>query len=403
MAATLRPLRHRTGSTSCSAGSTSSRRSSWIGTSFYFVALDNHLLPPEDERDRERGVGGESWEIHGGGFYRVEKFEVAPQHASGAAALVQVGGVLDVDLGLRPLRRPLLPQAHTHLIDPAVADSRRPRPSARASRCSRRVDRLRRPVPHASAGEASSRSRLVVLGLVTVAAYGVTQLYAPRAAYLQVGAMLGTIMVANVFFVIIPAHWELVRAKEAGREPDPAANVRGKQRSIHNNYLTLPVLFAMLAGHFPFTYGHAHSWRDPRLPDGDRRLDPALLQPASRRRDALVDPGHRRRRDRALAIWIRPASTPGRRRGARRVLRGPADRRAALRVLSFAAARRARVHDRAEGDPLRHAGGDRGSGGGDPGGRRRVAGHAAREPDAHDAMPNDASLGAWIRQGAKIP
>jgi uncharacterized membrane protein len=72
--------------------------------------------------------------------------------------------------------------------------------------------------------------------------------------------MLGTVMVANVFFVIIPAHRELVRAKEAGREPDPAANRRGKQRSVHNNYFTLPVLFAMLAGHFPFTYGHDHAW-----------------------------------------------------------------------------------------------------------------------------------------------
>jgi uncharacterized membrane protein len=99
-----------------------------------------------------------------------------------------------------------------------------------------------------------------ILGLVTATAYGVGRLYSSRAAYRQVGAMLGTIMAANVFFVIIPAHWELVRAKEAGREPDPAANRRGKQRSVHNNYLTLPVLFSMLAGHFPFTYGHSHSW-----------------------------------------------------------------------------------------------------------------------------------------------
>jgi uncharacterized membrane protein len=67
-------------------------------------------------------------------------------------------------------------------------------------------------------------------------------------------------MVANVFFLIIPAHWELIRAKKAGREPDPAANIRGKQRSVHNNYFTLPVLFTMLAGHFSFTYGHAHNW-----------------------------------------------------------------------------------------------------------------------------------------------
>ena len=73
--------------------------------------------------------------------------------------------------------------------------------------------------------------------------------------------MLGTIMAANVFFVIIPAHWELVRAKEAGREPDPAANARGKQRSVHNNYLTLPVLFTMLSNHFPFTYGHRDAGR----------------------------------------------------------------------------------------------------------------------------------------------
>src|ERR1051326_2542389 len=72
--------------------------------------------------------------------------------------------------------------------------------------------------------------------------------------------MLGTMMAANVFFVIIPAHWELVRAKQAGREPDPRWNLRGKQRSVHNNYFTLPVLFAMLSNHFPFTYGHAHAW-----------------------------------------------------------------------------------------------------------------------------------------------
>jgi uncharacterized membrane protein len=72
--------------------------------------------------------------------------------------------------------------------------------------------------------------------------------------------MIGTMMVGNVFFVIIPAHWELIRAKQAGREPDPAAGLRGKQRSVHNNYLTLPVVFAMFSNHFPFTYGHAHAW-----------------------------------------------------------------------------------------------------------------------------------------------
>ena len=89
---------------------------------------------------------------------------------------------------------------------------------------------------------------------------GLVDLFAPRAAYLQVGAMIGTMMVGNVFFVIIPAHWELVRAKEAGREPDPRWNIRAKTRSVHNNYLTLPVVFAMLSNHFTFTYGHRNGW-----------------------------------------------------------------------------------------------------------------------------------------------
>ena len=89
---------------------------------------------------------------------------------------------------------------------------------------------------------------------------GIVVLRSGRAEYIQVGAMLGTIMAANVFFVIIPGHWELVRAKQAGREPDPAPGLRGKQRSVHNNYLTLPVVFAMLSNHFPSTYGHSYSW-----------------------------------------------------------------------------------------------------------------------------------------------
>src|SRR5581483_11288573 len=109
-------------------------------------------------------------------------------------------------------------------------------------------------------GEREWLLALAVFVSVALAAWGAGELFAARAAYLQVGAMLGTVMVANVFFVIIPAHWELVRAKEAGRDPDPRWNARGKQRSVHNNYLTLPVVFAMLSNHFPFTYGHSHAW-----------------------------------------------------------------------------------------------------------------------------------------------
>jgi uncharacterized membrane protein len=98
------------------------------------------------------------------------------------------------------------------------------------------------------------------VGLVAAATYGIGELYGGRALWIQVGAMLGTIMVANVFLVIIPAHRELVRAKEAGREPDAAAGIRGKQRSVHNNYLTLPVVLTMISNHFPVLYGRSHSW-----------------------------------------------------------------------------------------------------------------------------------------------
>ena len=100
----------------------------------------------------------------------------------------------------------------------------------------------------------------VLFVLVALAAWAASELFAPRAAWLQVGAMIGTVMAANVFLDIIPAHWELIRAKEAGREPDPAPGIQAKQRSVHNNYLTLPVLLTMLAGHFPFAYGADHAW-----------------------------------------------------------------------------------------------------------------------------------------------
>ncbi len=99
-----------------------------------------------------------------------------------------------------------------------------------------------------------------LFGLVVASAYAASEVFSGRAAYLQVGAMLGTIMAANVLFVIIPAHWELIRAKERGEAPDPAPALEAKRRSVHNNYLTLPVVFTMISNHFAFTYGHDQAW-----------------------------------------------------------------------------------------------------------------------------------------------
>jgi uncharacterized membrane protein len=228
----------------------------WIGTSFYFVALDNHLRPAKGRDD----LTGESWEIHGGGFYRIEKFRVTPPTIPEPLHWYKWEAYTTWLSGFALFVTLYYLQPRTYLIDTSVADIS-PAVAIGASIVLLAVGWLVYDGLCRTVGRRSERA-LAAIGvvLVTVTAYGVSHLLAPRAAYLQIGAMLGTIMVANVFFVIIPAHWELIRAKQAGREPDPAAGARGKQRSVHNNYLTLPVLFAMLSNHFAFTYTHSDSW-----------------------------------------------------------------------------------------------------------------------------------------------
>jgi uncharacterized membrane protein len=231
----------------------------WIGSSFYFIALDNHLRPPEDERDTRRGVGGEVWEIHGGGFYRIEKFRVAPPVLPEPLYWFKWEAYTTWLSGFALFVVVYFSHPQTFLVDPSVAKLS----SWEAIVIAVGGLALAWVVYDVACRLLGSNERaiaVVVIGGVVLAAYGSSLLFQPRAAYLEVGAMLGTIMAANVFFVIIPAHRELVRAKETGREPDPRWNYLGKQRSVHNNYFTLPVVFAMLSNHFPFTYGHAHAW-----------------------------------------------------------------------------------------------------------------------------------------------
>jgi uncharacterized membrane protein len=217
----------------------------WIGTSFYFVALDNHL------RDDE------AWEVHGGGFYRIQKFTPAPTRLPDVLHWFKWEAYTTWLSGFALFVFLYYFNASTYLVqlgDPLGTGWAITVSIALLGVAWVVYDVLCRLVRNDLWVAAA------MLGLTTLAAWGCGELFAPRAAYLQVGAMLGTIMVANVFFVIIPAHRELIRAKEAYREPDPAPGLEAKRRSVHNNYLTLPVVFAMLSNHFPTAYGHSYAW-----------------------------------------------------------------------------------------------------------------------------------------------
>ena len=227
----------------------------WIGASFYFIRLDLGLAPPKDPQE---GIAGEYWGVHGGGFYHSQKYQVAPSKLPEQLHWFKWEAYTTWLSGFALLVVLYWLDADTRLVDPAVADL-----SAWQAVAISAGGLALGWLVYDAACRFLRDDRLVavaVAALVTFSAFAAGELFAPRAAFLQVGAMLGTIMAANVFFVIIPAHWELVRAKQEGREPDPEPGLRAKQRSVHNNYLTLPVVFTMLAGHFPLAFGAGHAW-----------------------------------------------------------------------------------------------------------------------------------------------
>jgi uncharacterized membrane protein len=231
----------------------------WIGASFYFILLDNHLEAPASAEDAEAGVMGELWEVHGGGFYHVQKYRVAPRVLPERLAWFKWEAYTTWLSGFALLCIVYFSNARAYLIDRSVADLTVPEAIAISVGLLIAAwvvyDVLCRVL-----GRRPKLLALALFGFIALSAYVAGRLFAPRAMFIEVGSMIGTMMVGNVFFVIIPGHWELIRAKRAGREPDPAPGVKGKLRSVHNNYLTLPVVLAMLSNHFPFVYGHDHAW-----------------------------------------------------------------------------------------------------------------------------------------------
>ena len=231
----------------------------WIGASFYFVMLDNSLKRPRKTEDEARGVHGELWAVHGGGFYCSQKFLTGPK-----------GEPLSDDLhwskweayttwlsGMGMLALVYWLGAAGTLTDAKVLDLTQGVAVALSIAFLGAGWVIYDLLCRALEGR-DGLLGIVVAILVLAADWLAFNLFAPRAAYIHVGAMLGTCMVANVFFHIMPGQRRMVNAIRTGQPVDPRPGQIGKQRSVHNTYFTLPVLFVMISNHYPMTFGNAH-------------------------------------------------------------------------------------------------------------------------------------------------
>ena len=233
----------------------------WIGASFYFIWLDAHLHAPRYGDEAQRlGIGGEVWALHGGGFYRAQKFAVAPPELPEPLHWFKWEAYSTWLSGMFLLGLVYYLGAEVYLIDRSVADLSRPVAIAAGLAFLAGGWVVYDLLCRSPLGAREPLLAAVMLALCTLAAYALTHLFSGRGAYIHFGAMLGTIMAGNVLFVIMPAQREMVLAKSEGRVPDPAHAARGKQRSVHNTYFTLPVLFTMISNHYATFTAATHAW-----------------------------------------------------------------------------------------------------------------------------------------------
>jgi uncharacterized membrane protein len=229
----------------------------WIGSSFYFVHLDLSLMK---RANLPQGATGDAWQVHGGGFYHMIKYGVAPAHLPGELTWFKWEAYSTFLSGFLMLCVLYYAHAELYLIDRGVLDMA-PWQAVAISLAMLAAAWL--------VYDYLYKTRLadndVVLGatvfvLLVAAAFGLTKLFGGRGALLQLGAMIGTVMVGNVAMNIIPNQRKVVAALIAGQTPDPAYGKSAKQRSLHNNYLTLPVIFLMLSNHYPLAFASRWNW-----------------------------------------------------------------------------------------------------------------------------------------------
>jgi uncharacterized membrane protein len=227
----------------------------WIGASFYFVWLDNHLQPLGDEPSNDPRVAGELWAVHGGGFYRSQKYRVAPAVLPPTLHWFYWEAYTTWLSGFGLLCLLYFVRAEAYLVDPAVLPLTKSMAIAIALGVLIASWLIYDALCRSPLGRRTWALALAVAALIGAEAWGLCRVFSGRGAFMLFGSALGSIMVANVLFVIIPGQRELVRAKREGRDPDAAPGLRGKQR-----YFTLPVVFVMISNHYAMTYGARHNW-----------------------------------------------------------------------------------------------------------------------------------------------
>ncbi len=238
----------------------------WIGSSFYFVWLDNNLAPPDADDLKTKGVSGELWAVHGGGFYNPQKYMVAPKNLPQNLHWFYWESYSTFLTGFALFSVLYLYNATTYLIDKSKMDwsAGAAVSIALAFLVSGWVvyDMICRFLGHNKDGSIGGDKRVgvTIFAYIVFASWLACSLFSGRAAFLLVGGMLATIMTANVFFWIIPGQQTVITQMRAGQPVEAIHGQRGKQRSVHNTYFTLPVLFAMLSNHYSFTYNHPHNW-----------------------------------------------------------------------------------------------------------------------------------------------
>jgi uncharacterized membrane protein len=229
----------------------------WIGSSFYFVALDLGL---KKVPNLPVGAHGEEWQVHGGGFYHIQKYLVAPEAMPEHLVWFKWESYMTWVSGFALLCLVYYGSANLLLVDPTLVDVS-PTTAILMSLASIGIGWLLYDLLcRSKLGDSPIILMLILYAIVVAAAWGYTQIFPGRAALLHLGAFTATIMTANVFFVIMPNQRVVVADLKAGRTPDPKYGKIAKLRSTHNNYLTLPVVFLMLSNHYPLAFGTEFNW-----------------------------------------------------------------------------------------------------------------------------------------------